>query len=235
MRDDDQRAAAVALAALSAVIAACWLSSAGPPPASCLRKLQADWLPAGTLTGVTMQVPLELRTKNYAGGSCVHASTITMLKYNRHYAAARWYRSQYRGGEYADRLIRRMEAAGLRYAYTRSGDFEFLKWATRTRRGAGIFYKPRHAINFVGYDAEYAYLLDNNRVDTIERVPLETFKRLWRGRYGGFAWTLVYQPPPPPAYVEAHHARRILACRDRPIDPVAYRRRLVSERASQAA
>ena len=90
----------------------------------------------------------------------------------------------------------------MRYASTGSGDFSFLEWCQRTRRGAGLFYKPSHSINFVGMDSQYVYLLDNNstsypeRNGHYERVPIADFKRRWRG-YGGFAWTLVYNPPPP--------------------------------------
>lgn len=158
--------------------------------------------PAGTPEGVVMDLPAALRQPNWGGGSCVHASTVSLLRWQGHAEMAAWWRSQYSGGETADRLIKRMDAAGLRYAYTAQGDIRFLEWACRTGRGAGLFYKPNHAINLVGLDDRYAYLLDNNdihrpeRHGVWERVPRAEFEERWRG-YGGFAWTLVYTPPPP--------------------------------------
>ncbi len=152
--------------------------------------------------GVVMDIPPALRQSNWGGGSCVHASTVSLLRWQGQDEMADWWREQYRGGEYLGRLVRRMEAAGLRYAYTSEGDVGFLEWCIRTGRGAGIFYKPNHAINLVGLDDQYAYLLDNNytsypeRNGHWERVERDTFLRRWRG-YGGVAWTLVYYPPPP--------------------------------------
>ena len=162
--------------------------------------------PAGTQVGVVLDLPPELRTENWGGGSCVHASTVNLLIWQGQPELARWWRDQYSGGEYADRLVSRMEAANLRYAYTRDGNFAFLEWCIRTRRGAGIFYKIRHAINCVGIDSQNVLLLDNNDIDyperigTYETVEIEQFKKRWNG-YGGFAWTLVYVPPPPTPYV----------------------------------
>lgn len=157
--------------------------------------------PAGTVRGVVMDLPPQLRQENWGGGSCVHASTVSVLRWQGQNEMADWWRQQYIGGEYADRLVQRMEAAGLRFAYTMDGDFEFLKWCQRTRRGAGIFYKPAHAINMVGMDSQYVYLLDNNYTDRPEQqgweaVPINEFVSRWRG-YGGFAWTVVYSPTPP--------------------------------------
>lgn len=129
---------------------------------------------------------------------------------------ADWWRKSYAGGEYDTRLVQRLEAANLRYAYAYGGSDkngngrddgeEFIEWTVRTRRGAGIFYKPNHSINLVGLDETYAYLMDNNATDYPEqqghweRVPRAEFFRRWRG-YGGFAWTLVYDPPPEAPWV----------------------------------
>ena len=142
-------------------------------------------------------LPESLRRWNRDGGSCVHVSTEYLLLWQRKYELADWWHDSYKGGEYSDRLIRRMESAGLSYAYTTHGDLDFIEWAIRTRRGAGIFYKPNHAINIVGLDSESAYLLDNNNIHKIEKVPRNIFIYNWKNRYGGFAWTLVYTPPPP--------------------------------------
>ena len=156
--------------------------------------------------GVVMDLPPALRQSNWGGGSCVHASTVSLLRWQGQFEMAGWWWRNYGGGESIGRLVRRMEAAGLRYAYVTNGDVSFLEWCMRTGRGAGIFYKPMHAINLVGLDQQYAYLLDNNYVTYPERnghwerVERSVFERRWRG-YGGVAWTLVYQPPPPlPTY-----------------------------------
>jgi len=171
---------------------------------SYAKSLYATGMPRttmfGSFDGVVMDLPPEMRTRNWGGGSCVHASTVNLLLQMGLDEMARWWRANYSGGEYDSRLIRRMEAAGLRYAYTH-GDPEFLNWCWRTRRGAGVFYKPSHSINFVGRDQTYAYLLDNNATSYpeayghYERVEWNRFVSAWHG-YGGFAWTLVYQPPP---------------------------------------
>jgi hypothetical protein len=155
------------------------------PDGACLVESLAD-------------IPPQLRTPNYAPygqGSCVHASTVTLLEWQGQHELAKWWKANYNSGEYANRLINRMEAAGLRYAYTKSGSVEFLEWASRNRMGAGIFYYPRHAVNLVDLNEKEAVLLDNNRVDNYIRVPREEFIENWLG-WGGFAWTVCYSPPP---------------------------------------
>lgn len=158
-----------------------------------------DTLPRGAHTGVAMDIPPELREPNWGGGSCVHASNVMVLRWQGQYEMAEWWRKNYIGGENSDRLVSRLEAAGLRYAWGR--DISFLDWTARTRRGAGIFYKPNHSICLVGLDSQNAYLLDNNDVQYPERnghyetVPRATFERQWIG-YGAFGWSLVYEPPP---------------------------------------
>jgi hypothetical protein len=174
-------------------------------------------VPVMATVGVALDLPPELRTKNWGGGSCVHASNVNLLKWMELWSLADWWRKTYSGGEYDTRLVARLEQAGLRYAYVHGGvdnnangrddGEEFLEWCARTRRGAGIFYKPQHSINLVGLDEQYAYLLDNNatdypeRIGHYERVPRAEFFRKWRG-FGGFAWTLVYDPTPPQPFVE---------------------------------
>lgn len=171
---------------------------------SCVKRLAVDSVPRGAHVGVSMDLPPAMRTKNWGGGSCVHASTVSLLKWQGQYEMADWWRETYIGGEYATRLVNRMEQAGLRYAYTSEGDMQFLEWAHRNRLGAGLFFFPAHAINFVGMDDKYVYLLDNNNVSYPEdrghyrRIDIGTFRRKWRDYYGGFAWTIVSLSPPPP-------------------------------------
>lgn len=149
-----------------------------------------------------MDLPKELREKNYAGGSCVHASTEMVLRWQGFEELADWWRQQYSGGEYAGGLIGKFNKANLQFAYTTDGEESFLEWVSRTRRGAVIFYKPMHSICFCGYDTSgNAILLDNNHIDRYEKVPKETFLRNWKNRYRGFALTPVYSPAPPTPYV----------------------------------
>ncbi len=185
--------------------------------ASAKKLIAASQVPDGTYIGVVLDLPYELRTRNWGGGSCVHASNVNLLKHQGLVELADWWRKNYSGGEYDDRLIKRLEAANVRYAYAHGGrdadgngrddGEEFIEWCIRTHRGAGIFYKPNHSINIVGLDEDYAYLLDNNYTDYpernghYERVPREEFFRRWHG-YGGFAWTLVYDPAPPAPFIE---------------------------------
>jgi hypothetical protein len=176
-----------------------------PVPVQQLERMRVNpaAVPVSYSESVVLDLPPELRQKNWGGGSCVHASNVTLLRWQGQHELADWWRREYSGGEYADRLTKRLESAGLRYAYTREGDAAFLEWCCRTRRGAGVFYKPAHSINLVGLDDQYAYLLDNNathypeRHGHYERVRRDVFLGNWRSRYGGFAWTLVYNPPPP--------------------------------------
>ena len=157
-------------------------------------------LPRGAQLAPVVDLPPSLRTPNWRGGSCVHASTVHLLHWQGEHELAAWWRQNYSGGEYASRLHDRLDAAGLKYAYTVDGDEAFLEWALRTRRGAGIAYFPSHAVNLVHLDSERAGLLDNNRVNEIVWIPRDEFIANWKS-YGGWAWTLVYDPPPPVPYL----------------------------------
>lgn len=154
-------------------------------------------------TQISVHVPVEMRERNYAGGSCVHASTETTLRYQGFVELADWWRRTYSGGEYAAGLEAKLEAAGLRWASTNSGDPAFLEWVSRTRRTAIIFYKPSHSINFVQFrdagDGQVAVLIDNNHPAAEETVEKQQFLRAWQG-FGGFAATIVGAPPPPPPW-----------------------------------
>lgn len=143
-----------------------------------------------------MQLPPSMRERNYSGGSCVHASMEMCLRWQGFEELADWWRQKYHGGEHASGLISKAEAAGLKFAATTNGDANFLEWASRTRRGAVIFYKPSHSIVFCGYDGETAVLLDNNAISDFEKVPKATFVQRWKG-FGGFALSPVATPRPP--------------------------------------
>lgn len=158
-------------------------------------------LPQSSALAPAVDIPPELRTANWGGGSCVHASTVHLLHWQGQPALAQWWRATYSGGEHASRLHERLDAAHLRYAYTTAGDVAFLEWALRMRRGAGITYFPNHAVNLVHLDGERAGVLDNNRLEQVIWIPREEFLTRWRN-YGGWGWTLVYTPPPPLPFID---------------------------------
>jgi hypothetical protein len=214
--------AIIAILVAAAVVAVVYLYNEGQKNQSCpddqccpvheVKRLAyangsefASAAPAGAHVGVVMQLPPELREKNWGGGSCVHATTVMQLRWFGLYELADWWRNTYSGGEYGTRLVSRLESAGLRYAYVENGDPAFIEWACRTRRGCGIFYKPSHSILCVGIDADYVYLLDNNdihhpeREGTYEAVPRDEFFQRWKNQFGGFAFTFIYQPGPAPS------------------------------------
>ncbi len=143
-----------------------------------------------------MDLPVQLREENYAGGSCVHASMVSVLRWQGFEELADWWQGQYRGGEGIGGLVSKADRTGLRFAYTSSGDTDFLEWCSRTRRGAVIFYYSAHSITFCGFNSGDAVVMDNNRVDKLIRIPKADFLRRWRG-YGGVALTPVYSPNPP--------------------------------------
>ena len=145
-----------------------------------------------------MNLPVAARCRNYAGGSCVIASTISLLRWQGLDELAERFRRLYSGGQSADSLHAKLDANHLRYAFTTRGDVRFLEWAIRTRRGAGITFYPMHFVNLVDLTPTHVVLLDNNCVERYITLPRREFEDRWRA-YGGWATTVVYAPAPPPA------------------------------------
>lgn len=159
-----------------------------------------------------VNLPVEMRIKNWTdrsgAGSCVHASTAMLLKWLGEDEMAKKWQRTYAGGETAVSILRYWSAADMPYCstldmrtYQCSGDPAFLKWASDTRRGAIIWWKPSHCCLFVGIEEingrEYAIILDNNTPNKYDDpVPLDEFISLWR-KYGGFAATPVLTPTGP--------------------------------------
>ena len=149
-----------------------------------------------------VDLPYELRKKNWGGGSCVHASTITLLRWlafgagdpEMNWLAEHW---PYSGGEYSSRHRERIEKAGLRYVMTVDGDTELLKWAILTRRGCAIAHDG-HCYNVVGYDDATGEVitLDNNHTQRYDYTAWSEKVRQWQ-RGGGWAFAFVYDPPAP--------------------------------------
>ena len=156
----------------------------------------------GKVIKTLADVPPQLRQPNWNSsrdgrGSCVNASTVTILRFLGLEEHANWWRTNFEGGEWSTSHIRHMLDSGLLFAYTDIGSVEFLDWAARNRLPLGVFYKPNHAINVVDLTTEWAVLLDNNNPGAYEYVPRTEFVSRWQREFEGFGWTFVYYPPPP--------------------------------------
>ena len=149
----------------------------------------------------TANLPNPLHQRNWTGplgqGSCVHASLVNHLRWLNEYELGERWRATYSDGEWDSRLRNRLDAAGIDYSYTLKADPRFLDWASITRRGAILWWKPSHCCTFVGWvernGQQYAAILDNNYPGRFELTPREQFIRLWAG-YGGFALTVLNDP-----------------------------------------
>jgi hypothetical protein len=142
--------------------------------------------------------PAEWRHKNYGSGSCVHATTETLLEWQGlHDQAAEW-RRRYSGGEATAQQshTRKMDSMGLKYVTTTNGDTRLLEWACETRRGCGVAFPAGHCVALVGHEEGQAVLLDNNHVDHYDRIPWDEFVARWK-RLGGLGFAFVYDAPPP--------------------------------------
>lgn len=150
----------------------------------------------------TVNLPMALREKNWLGqkgqGSCVHASMIMILRWQGRLKLADWWRTHHGDGEWEDNLMRKFNAAGVRFASTENKrDVTFLEWACRTRRGCGVTCMGgRHMVCLVHFDNKWAGILDNNRIEKIKWMPRETFLSEWFNS-NSWAITPVYTPAPP--------------------------------------
>ncbi|MBL9123030.1 MAG: hypothetical protein JNG90_05320 [Planctomycetaceae bacterium] len=141
--------------------------------------------------------PPNSRFKNYAGGSCYHASIQQVMVMQGFGDEALEYRAKYAHAASTNTIADNLDREGFRFAYTDRGDVGFLEWCMRTRRAAAITYFPRHAVTLVHLDQQNAMLLDNNRVAQYITIPRDEFLHRWRHEFGGGAITVVYHPVPP--------------------------------------
>jgi hypothetical protein len=149
-----------------------------------------------------VNLPYPLRQKNWSGslgqGSCVHASMVTLFRWYGRFDLAEWWRKNHGNGETQSGLSQKLTEKGIYFAETTSGDVKFLEWCVRTRRGAGIVWSNgAHMLNLVDLNDRYASILDNNRIDVIQKVPRDKFVAEWR-RSGGWAVTPVIGHPASP-------------------------------------
>ena len=185
-----QRSVIVSALILSAMLVGCDL----PPP-------QVRAMPSPAVEQPPANLPASLHQRNWTGplgqGSCVHPSTVNHLRWLNQFDLGERWRGTYSDGEYDSRLRSRLDAAGIDYAYTLKADPRFLDWASETRRGAVLWWKPSHCCTFMGWverdGKQYASILDNNYPGRFELTPREQFIRLWAG-YGGFAYSVIDAP-----------------------------------------
>ena len=152
-----------------------------------------------------VNVPLALRQSNWLGsnreGSCVHASMISLFRWQGRPDLAKKWRETYGDGEWWEGLAAKFDKEGVRYAYTvKRNDVSFLQWACSTRRGCGVTVRGgAHMVTLVHLDSKWAGILDNNSIEEIKWVRRETFLSEWFSS-NSWAVTPIYTPPPPLPY-----------------------------------
>ncbi len=145
----------------------------------------------------TVNVPKRDREANYAGGSCVHSSLVSLFRWQGRYGMADYWRRTYSGGESRTGLNKKLEQNGIRWAETSSGDINFLNWCITTRRGCIIVCNGgRHMVTLVDLTPEWACVLDNNKPNTFNWIPRDVLLADWR-KSNGWATTVVYAPAAP--------------------------------------
>lgn len=181
----------------------------------CQPTQRVRLLPSPQAETPVCNLPKPMHQRNKLGplgqGSCVHASLVNHLRWlNESALAERWW-ATYGDGEYASRLMQRLDAAGINYVFTEKSDPRFLDFCTTQRTGAILWWKPSHCCTFEGFasgreimqsdpkargldpNAQYACILDNNYPGTFEYTERSRFVRLWAG-YGGFALCVLDDP-----------------------------------------
>ena len=148
-----------------------------------------------------LDLPGRFREANWTGprrqGSCVHASLVHLLHGQGRHDLATWWREHHADGETPDTLARQLDAAGLVYAETRTGEVQFLEWAVRTRRGAAVVVQEgRHMVTLVGLDARHAHILDSNAPERIQLWSRSKFLAEWQAS-GGWGLTILGVPAAP--------------------------------------
>jgi hypothetical protein len=85
-----------------------------------------------------VNLPVDCRQGNWTSdgsGSCVHATMISLFRWQGRFRTAEHWRGTYGSGEGPGGLAAKFDREGVRYAYVTDGDERFLEWACRTRRG----------------------------------------------------------------------------------------------------
>lgn len=145
---------------------------------------------------LTVDLPPAERQENWGGGSCVHASMVSLFRWQGRPELAEHWRRTYGDGETVSGLRAKLDREGVPYADTTAGDVAFLEWSVRTRRGAAVVVMHgAHMVTLVDFNEREAVLLDNNDPTRLQRVPRDRFVSEWR-RSSGWAVTPLFDPPP---------------------------------------
>jgi hypothetical protein len=138
----------------------------------------------------------EYRQRNRSG-SCGHASTTSALRWlQEHNKASDWW-GTYRNGENFDRHLSRLRAQGIKYVATSDGDERVLEYAAWSRRGAVVYWPPRHIVNYMGRVGDRIFILDNNHTNRFDTYDYADWVQRWR-RNGGCAFVILDGEVPPP-------------------------------------
>lgn len=144
-----------------------------------------------------VNLPFSLRQENYNNGSCVWATTISLLRWQGEERLADYVRSKQSGGVFTSELYDTIDKAGIRLSVAENGDVSFLEWSCRTRRGAAVtIMGGRHMVALVDITDTQACILDNNNVEEYLWLDREKFIKHWR-EAGGYAFTPIYIPTAP--------------------------------------
>ena len=146
------------------------------------------------------EVRVEDREGNYAGGSCVHASLVTAMRYQGKPELADWWRRTHSGGEFPHRTNRKLRDAGIPSAYTlRENNVAFLQWAVDNRLGCGVAINGgRHMILLVEMTKTHVCLIDNNNVRRLYWLPRDRFIQNWTDAGSWGVTPVLRRVPQPP-------------------------------------
>ena len=155
--------------------------------------------PGATGQTTVIDIPKAYRVKNYAKGSCQYASTACLLNTQGKKALAKYVRANYSGGARPEHVMAIFDEAGLDYTYGEG--LNFLRRCHNRRLYCVVGWPEGHAVNFVGMDKDYVYLLDNNWTESYTRVPIQTFVYQWQG----WGIALVEKSVPPSLTKRGNH------------------------------
>lgn len=148
-----------------------------------------------------VNLPVALRQRNWLSpaleGSCTHATTVMLFRWQNMPNTAEWWRQNHSGGETPQSLCADLDAAGIRYVMTvNERDVAFLEWAVKNRRGCGVTVMGgRHFVLLADITDTQVAVIDNNDPENVIWHDRETFLTEW---FNSNSWALVpvYSPIP---------------------------------------
>lgn len=138
-------------------------------------------------------------TDRKGDGSCVHASTVMALHYAGYHNTARTWRATHAGACDAERLENGLNAAGVPFQRTYTGDVSFLDRALAAGRPCVIWWEgATHCVLLVHLDSKRAAICDPNCAHHQHWLTREQFIREWHHPKARYAMTVLSAPPPYP-------------------------------------